>query len=33
MLMLEKAHIGEVQVSIWPPEMVVECKAHGITLL
>ncbi len=33
MLMLEKAHIGEVQVSIWPPEMVAECKAHGITLL
>ncbi len=33
MLMLEKAHIGEVQVSIWPHEMVEECKAHGITLL
>ena len=33
MLMLEKAHIGEVQVSIWPPEMVKECEAHGITLL
>ncbi len=33
MLMLEKAHIGEVQVSIWPAEMAEECKAHGITLL
>ncbi|MBQ8683093.1 MAG: aspartate--ammonia ligase [Clostridia bacterium] len=33
MLMLEKAHIGEVQVSIWPPEMVAECQQHGIILL
>ena len=33
MLMLEKAHIGEVQVSIWPPEMVAQCADHGITLL
>ena len=33
MLMLEKAHIGEVQVSIWPPEMVEECKQNGIILL
>ncbi len=33
MLMLEKAHIGEVQVSIWPPEMIRACKDHGITLL
>ncbi len=33
MLMLEKAHIGEVQVSIWPPEMVEDCARHGITLL
>ncbi len=33
MLMLEKAHIGEVQVSVWPPKMVDECKEHGITLL
>ena len=33
MLMLEKAHIGEVQVSIWPPEMVEECKENGIILL
>ena len=33
MLMLEKAHIGEVQVSIWPSEMVAECEQHGIVLL
>jgi len=33
MYMLEKAHIGEVQVSIWPDKMVDECKAHGIILL
>ena len=33
MLMLEKAHIGEVQVSIWPHDMVEECDKHGITLL
>ncbi len=33
MYMLEKAHIGEVQVSIWPDEMVEECKKHGIILL
>jgi len=33
MLMLEKAHIGEVQVSVWPPEMVAECERHGIVML
>ena len=33
MLMLEKAHIGEVQVSVWPPEMTEACACHGITLL
>ena len=33
MYMLEKAHIGEVQVSIWPEEMIEECKKHGIVLL
>ena len=33
MLMLEKAHIGEVQVSVWPPETVAACTAHGIPLL
>lgn len=33
MLMLEKAHIGEVQVSIWPEDMIQTCKDHGIILL
>ena len=33
MLMLEKVHIGEVQVSVWPPEMVEECAQHGIVML
>ncbi len=33
MYMLEKAHIGEVQVSIWPDDMVETCKEHGIILL
>ena len=33
MLMLEKAHIGEVQSSVWPVDMENECNEHGITLL
>ncbi|MBQ9086635.1 MAG: aspartate--ammonia ligase [Clostridia bacterium] len=33
MLLLEKAHIGEVQTSIWPEEMISECAENGITLL
>lgn len=33
MYMLEKAHIGEVQVSIWPEEMIKICKENGIELL
>jgi len=33
MLMLEKAHVGEVQVSIWPADMVADCERHGIPLL
>lgn len=33
MYMLEKAHIGEVQVSIWPDDMIKECKENGIILL
>lgn len=33
MYMLEKAHVGEVQVSVWPDEMVETCKEHGIILL
>lgn len=30
MYFLNKAHIGEVQVGIWPNEMVKECKEAGI---
>ena len=33
MLLLGKAHVGEVQASIWPAEMVQECEAHHIHLL
>ncbi len=33
MLMLEKLHIGEVQVSVWPKAMIAECEKAGIRLL
>ncbi len=33
MLLLQKAHIGEVQVSLWPEEMRKRCAAAGIHLL
>ena len=33
MLLLGKAHIGEVQVSIWDEETRRACKEHGIVLL
>ena len=33
MLLLEKAHIGEVQSSIWPDDMIEKCAEKGITLL
>ncbi len=33
MFFLRKAHIGEIQVSIWPDTMRAECKDHGINLL
>lgn len=33
MFFLRKAHIGEVQASVWPEEMIRECKAKGIELL
>ena len=33
MFFLRKAHIGEVQVSVWPEEMIKECEAHNIHLL
>jgi len=33
MYYLRKAHIGEVQASIWPDEMVDSCNKHNIQLL
>jgi aspartate--ammonia ligase len=33
MLLLDRAHIGEVQASIWPQDMIDECAKHNITLL
>lgn len=33
MYFLRKAHIGEVQSSIWPEETVKECRLNGIQLL
>ena len=33
MLLLNKAHVGEVQASIWPEEMIEGCEKHNIHLL
>ena len=33
MLILQKRHIGEVQASVWPEEMIDECKRNNIELL
>ncbi len=33
MFYLRKAHIGEIQCSLWPKEMLEETAAHGIQLL
>lgn len=33
MLLLQKAHVGEVQVSIWPEKEINKCKSQGINLL
>lgn len=33
MFLLHKAHIGEVQASIWPEQQIKECAAAGIELL
>ncbi|MDO5564648.1 MAG: aspartate--ammonia ligase [Eubacteriales bacterium] len=33
MYFLKKAHIGEVQASVWPKEMIDECVKHDIYLL
>lgn len=33
MFFLRKAHIGEIQASIWPEKMKSDCKANGIELM
>ena len=33
MLLLQKAHIGEVHTSVWPQSEIERCKEHGIELL
>lgn len=33
MFLLQKAHIGEVQASIWPEQQIEACRAAGIELL
>ena len=33
MFLLQKAHIGEVQSSVWPQSEIDYCKANGINLL
>jgi aspartate--ammonia ligase len=33
MLLLQRRHIGEVQVGIWPDEVIEECRNKGIHLL
>jgi aspartate--ammonia ligase len=33
MVMLHKAHVGEIQASIWPEEQRKECKEAGMNLI
>jgi aspartate--ammonia ligase len=33
MYFLQKAHIGEVQSSIWPDEMIKQCEVNNIFLM
>ncbi len=33
MLLLGRVHVGEVQASIWPDDMVRACEEHGVRLL
>ncbi len=33
MLLLGKAHVGEVQASLWPQEMIDQCEENHIHLL
>ena len=33
MIMLQKAHVGEIQASIWPEEQRRECREYGMNLI
>lgn len=33
MLLLDRAHVGEVQASLWPEQMRKTCKEHNMILL
>jgi aspartate--ammonia ligase len=33
MYFLRKAHVGEIQASLWPEEMIARCRKHHIPLL
>lgn len=33
MVLLHKAHIGEIQASIWPEQQRADCRKHGINLI
>ncbi len=33
MVLLHKAHLGEIQASIWPEDMIKECAENGMTLI
>jgi aspartate--ammonia ligase len=33
MLLLRKSHIGEVQVGIWPDEIILEQKKLGVAIM
>jgi len=33
MFFLRKLHVGEVHASVWPEEMIAQCRAAGVNLL
>jgi len=33
MVLLHKAHLGEIQASIWPDDMIKECEKLGINII
>ena len=33
MVLLHKAHLGEIQASIWPEEMIKECAEMGMAII